>query len=137
MRGNVIDLAVGVIIGAAFGKIVDSLVKDIIMSPLGAVIGRMDFSKLYWAISMDHFNSVEEAEKAGAPVIRYGAFLQNCLTFLITAFAVFMLVKLLNKLHTKPDPKEPVSPTTKECTYCLSTISIRATRCPHCTSQLS
>lgn len=137
MRGNVIDLAVGVVIGAAFGKIVDSVVKDIIMSPLGALIGRMDFAKLFWALSLQHFNTIEEAEKAGVPVVRYGSFLQNCLVFLITAFAVFLLVKVINRLHHKPDPKEPVTPTTKECPFCVSTISIRAKRCPQCTAELA
>ncbi|MDQ6632124.1 MAG: large-conductance mechanosensitive channel protein MscL [Verrucomicrobiota bacterium] len=137
MRGNVIDLAVGVIIGAAFGKIVDSLVKDIIMPPLGLLIGKVDFANLYWNLSEKNYANLEAATKAGAPVIRYGVFLNNILSFVIVAFAVFLLVRLINRLHPKPEPTAPVTPTTKECPFCFSTISLRATRCPQCTSPLT
>ncbi|MBV8536918.1 MAG: large conductance mechanosensitive channel protein MscL [Alphaproteobacteria bacterium] len=134
MRGNVVDLAVGVIIGAAFGKIVTSLVNDIIMPPIGIVLGRVDFSNLFISLSGKHYDSLAEAKAAGAATLNYGVFINNCLDFVIVAFAVFLLIKQVNRLTKKPAPA--AAPTTKECPYCISTIPIKATRCPSCTSEL-
>jgi len=132
MRGNVVDLAVGVIIGAAFGKIVTSLVNDIIMPPLGLILGRVDFSNLFIALNGGHYASLAEAKTVGAPTLNYGLFINNILDFLIVAFAVFLLVRQVNKLNAAP----PSTPTTRPCPYCISSIPIQATRCPHCTSEL-
>lgn len=141
MRGNVIDMAVGIIIGAAFGKIVDSLVKDIIMPPLGWLLGKVDFTNLYLTLPVDgkfeQFDSLEAAQAAGAVTINYGVFINTLISFILVAFAVFMLIKAINKLKdTKTEEEASAEPTTKECPYCCSTISIKATKCPHCTSQL-
>lgn len=136
MRGNVIDLAVGVVIGAAFGKIIDSLVKDIIMPPLGLLTGEVDLSSRFWNLPGKHFQTLEQARGAKAPVIAYGNFVNSILSFVIIAFAIFMLIRVINRLHPKPPPTAPVTPSTKECPFCLSTISLKATRCPQCTSQL-
>ncbi|MDB6025467.1 MAG: mscL [Verrucomicrobiales bacterium] len=136
MRGNVIDLAVGVVIGGAFGAIVNSLVKDLIMPPLSKLTGEVDLSQRFWDLSGKHFNTLKEAVEAKAPVITYGVFLNTIISFLIIAFAVFMLVRFINKLHPKPAPTDTPTPTTKECPFCVSTISLKATRCPQCTSQL-
>jgi len=134
MRGNVVDLAVGIIIGAAFGKIVTSLVNDILMPPLGVVLGKVDFSNLFINLSAAHYDSVAAAKAAGAATINYGAFINNIIDFVIVAFAVFLLVKQMNRLL----PKVEAAPAaTKECPYCTSTIGAAATRCPHCTSQLA
>jgi len=136
MRGNVLDMAVGVIIGAAFGKIVTSLVTDIIMPPFGMILGRVDFSDLGWILpGQARFNTLADAKKAGAAVIGYGNFLNTVIDFLIVAFAVFLLVRQVNQLM-KPKAAPSQAPSTKECPYCASTISIRATRCPQCTSEL-
>lgn len=140
MRGNVIDMAVGIIIGAAFGKIVDSLVNDVIMPPLGWVLGRVDFSQLFFVLPLngqfEHFESLDAAQKAGAVTINYGAFINTVISFLLVAFAVFLLIKGINKLQAprKADPN--AAPTTKECPHCFSTIDIRANRCPNCTSEV-
>ncbi len=133
MRGNVLDLAVGIIIGAAFGKIVTSFVSDILMPPLGLLLGNIDFSNLFIDLSGRHIATLEEAKKAGAATINYGLFLGAIIDFLIVAFAVFLLVRQVNRLKSKP---EPAAPSTRACTYCLSTIPLKATRCPNCTSQL-
>ena len=129
-RGNVIDLAVGVIIGAAFGKVVSSLVTDVIMPPIGMALGRVDFSNLFIALNGATFASLDEAKKAGAPTLNYGVFLNACLEFLIVAFAVFLLVKQVNRL------KGPVVIDTRDCPYCYSKMAIKATRCPACTSEV-
>jgi large conductance mechanosensitive channel len=134
VRGNVVDLAVGVIIGGAFGKIVSSLVDDIIMPPLGMMIGRVDFTNLFIDLSGKNYESLAQAKEAGAATINYGLFLNNVLSFLLVAFAVFLLVKQINRIR-RGDEK-PAEATTKECPYCLSPIPIKATRCPHCTSDL-
>ncbi len=134
MRGNVVDLAVGIILGAAFGKIVTSLVNDILMPPIGLLLGHVDFSSLFINLSGAHYNSVAEAKAAGAATINYGVFINTVLDFVIVAFAVFLLVRQLNQLAKKPAP--PAMPTTRECPYCASTISLRATRCPNCTSEI-
>jgi len=142
MRGNVIDMAVGIIIGAAFGKIIDSLVKDVIMPPIGLALGKVDFSNLYWQIApLDaHYPSLQAAQEAGAVTINYGMFINTIVSFLIVATAIFMLIKCMNKMQAlackKAAEEEAAAPTTKECPYCFSTININATRCPNCTSEL-
>ena len=132
MRGNVVDLAVGIIIGAAFGKIVSSLVNDILMPPIGVLLGKVDFSNLFLNLSGQHYASLAEAKAAGAATLNYGVFINNIIDFLIVAFAVFLLVQQVNRLTKKPEG----APTTKECPYCLSQVPLKATRCPQCTSQL-
>ena len=140
MRGNVIDMAVGIIIGASFGKIVDSLVKDVIMPPIGMLLGKVDFANLYFQLSNRDviYNSLEEAQEAGAVTVNYGLFINTIISFLIVAFAVFMLIKCINELKNKFDKQEAIEAeaTTKECPYCKSIININATRCPNCTSEL-
>jgi large conductance mechanosensitive channel len=134
MRGNVIDLAIGVIIGGAFGKIITSLVNDIIMPPIGLLLGKVDFSNLYFNLSGEKFTSLTKAQEAGAVTINYGTFFNTVIDFLIVAFIVFLLIRQLNKLQ-KP-AEEPAAPATKECPYCMTIISEKATRCPACTSEL-
>jgi large conductance mechanosensitive channel len=129
-RGNVVDLAVGVIIGAAFGKVVSSLVTDVIMPPIGMALGRVDFSNLYVALNGAAYASLDEAKKAGAPTINYGLFLNTCLEFLIVAFAVFLIVKQVNRL------KRPVVIDSRDCPFCMSKMALKATRCPACTSEV-
>ncbi len=133
MKGNVIDLAVGIILGIAFGAIVSSLVNDIIMPPIGLLLGRINFSDLFINLSGTAYTSVKAAKDAGAATINYGVFLNTVINFVIVAFVVFLLVKQVNRMKKEPAPAEP---NTKECKYCLSNIPIKATRCPHCTSQL-
>lgn len=135
MRGNVLDMAVGIIIGAAFGKIVSSFVNDILMPPIGLLLGGVDFSDLFLNLSGKPYASLAEAKAAGAATINYGVFLNTVLDFVIVAFAVFLLVRQINRMRRQPEPA-PAIPTTKECPYCFSVISIRATRCPHCTSEV-
>jgi large conductance mechanosensitive channel len=135
MRGNVVDLAVGIVIGAAFGKIVTSFVSDILMPPLGLLLGRVDFSNLFLNLSGTHYASLAEAKAAGAATLNYGLFINTILDFVIVAFAVFLLVKQVNRLTRKP-AEAPQPPTTKECPYCVSAIPLRATRCPNCTSSV-
>jgi large conductance mechanosensitive channel len=134
MRGNVIDMAVGIVIGAAFGRIVSSLVNDIIMPPIGLVLGKVDFSNLFLNLSGRHFDSLADAKKAGAAVISYGTFMNTIIDFVIVAFAIFLLVRQINRLQ-RPKPAA-AAPTTKDCPYCASTIPIKAVRCPNCTSDL-
>ena len=131
MRGNVLDMAIGVIIGGAFGKIVSSLVSDVLMPPLGLLMGKVDFSSLFINLSGTPQPSLAAAKVAGAPTINYGVFLQATIDFIIIAFVIFMLVKQVNRLKKAP-PAGP--PTTKDCPHCLSTIPIKATKCAHCTS---
>ena len=136
MRGNVVDMAVGIIIGAAFGAIVQSLVADVIMPPIGLILGNVDFSNLFVVLKecavAAPYASLAEAQKAGAVTINYGKFLNAVVSFVIVAFAVFMLIRAINQLKRK----EEAAPTTKECPQCFSSISIKAKRCPNCTSQL-
>jgi large conductance mechanosensitive channel len=134
MRGNVIDLAVGVIIGAAFGKIVSSLVDDVLMPPIGKLLHGVDFSTLFIALDSRHFDSLGDAKRAGVATINYGLFLNTVINFLIVAFCVFILVQQVNRWTKKPAPA--AAPTTKECPQCTMTIPIQAKRCPHCTSQI-
>ena len=140
MRGNVLDMAVGVIIGAAFGKIVDSLVKEIIMPPLGLLISKVDFTNMYFLIkegtSPAPYVSLDAAKAAGAVTINIGLFLNAVISFAIVAFAVFMLITLVNKLDKKKTDEAPAAPTTKKCPYCCSDIPLDAVKCPHCTSDL-
>ena len=133
MRGNVVDLAVGVIIGAAFGKIVSSLVNDIIMPPLGLILGQVDFSSLFLNLSGKSYASLAEAKAAGAPTVNYGVFINNVIDFLIVAFVIFLLVRSINRLHHAPAPPPPA---TRPCPYCLTTVPLKATRCPACTSEI-
>lgn len=133
MRGNVIDLAVGVIIGGAFGKIVTSLVNDIVMPVIGLLLGKVDFSNLFVAFGSGNFNTIEEAKNAGVATLNYGLFINNVIDFLIIAFSIFIVIRQINRLNKKK--KEEESPvTTTQCKYCFSEINIAATRCPHCTS---
>jgi large conductance mechanosensitive channel len=134
MRGNVIDLAVGVIIGAAFGKIVASLVEDIIMPPVGLLLHGVNFTDLFIALNGKHFDTLAAAKAAGAPTLNYGLFLNNVINFLIVAFCVFILVQQVNRWMKKPEPA--AAPTTKECPQCAMTIPIKARKCPHCTTQI-
>jgi large conductance mechanosensitive channel len=133
MKGNVLDLAVGFIIGAAFGKIVTSLVSDVIMPPIGLILGKVDFSSLFLNLSGKSYSSLAEAKAAGAATLNYGIFLNNIVDFLIVAFAVFLLVRMVNRWN-KPAPA--AAPSTKECPYCASAIPLKATRCPNCTSEI-
>ncbi len=137
MRGNVVDMAVGIIIGAAFGTIISSLVSDVIMPPIGLLLGNVDFSNLFIVLkegaAAGPYASIVDAKKAGAVTINYGLFVNTIISFLIVAFAIFVMISNLNKLKKK---EAPAVPTTKDCSYCLSVIPIKATRCPHCTSEL-
>jgi len=135
MRGNVIDLAIGVIIGGAFGKIVTSFVNDILMPPIGMILGKIDFSNLFISLSGEKYPSLAAAKEAGAATLNYGLFLNSVIDFLIVALVIFFIVKQVNRL--KPEkPAAPAEPTTKPCPYCFTDIPIKATRCPHCTSLL-
>ncbi|HTV58463.1 MAG TPA: large conductance mechanosensitive channel protein MscL [Verrucomicrobiae bacterium] len=133
MRGNVLDMAVGIIIGAAFGKIVTSLVNDVLMPPFGLILGKVDFSSLFLNISGKDYPTLASAKAAGAATINYGTFINNVIDFLIVAFVIFLLVRQVNRWN-KPAPA--AAPATKECPYCVSTIPDKATRCPQCTSEL-
>jgi len=139
MRGNVIDMAVGIIIGAAFGKIVDSLVNDIIMPPLGWLLGKVDFSQLFFALPVDgkfqSYPSLDAAQAAGAVTINYGACINTIISFAMVAFAVFLLIKGINKLKADEEIKD-AEETTKECPHCFSKIDKRANKCPNCTADI-
>jgi large conductance mechanosensitive channel len=135
MRGNVLDLAVAVIIGAAFGKIVTSFVNDILMPPIGLILGKVDFSSLFIDLSGQSHPSLAAAKAAGAATINYGAFINTVVDFLIVAFVVFLFINQLSKAVRKPEPE--AAPTTKDCGFCCTAIPIKATRCPNCTSQLA
>ena len=136
-RGNVVDLAVGVIVGAAFTKIITSLVEGILMPPIGLVTGRIDFTSLFWVLdrSKPRPASLAEAKTAGIPVIAYGQFVNDLITFLIVAFIIFLIVKRANRLWSD-EPAASEEPTTKNCPYCVSAIAVKATRCPNCTCEL-
>ncbi len=140
MRGNVVDMAVGIIIGGAFGTIVKSLVADVMMPPIGLLLGGVDFSNLFLTLkegtTAGPYASLAAAQEAGAVTISYGIFINAVISFLIVAFAVFLLIKSINKLQAEEEEPE-AEPTEKECPFCLSSIAIKATRCPACTSQLS
>ncbi len=137
MRGNVLDMAVGVILGAAFGKIVTSMVNDVLMPPVGLVLGRMDFSGLFINLTSKSFSTLAEAKAAGAPTLNYGAFINTVIDFLIVAFVIFLLVHQFNRLLERAKkPPEPVAPVVRDCPFCLSSVPAKATRCAHCTSEL-
>jgi large conductance mechanosensitive channel len=139
MRGNVVDMAVGIIIGGAFGTIVKSLVSDVIMPPIGLLLGGVDFSELFLVLkegsTPSPYVALAEAQAAGAVTINYGVFINSVISFIIVAFAVFMLIKSLNKLK-REEEAPAVEPTEKECPYCFTNIPIKAIRCPHCTSEV-
>lgn len=132
-RGNLLDLAIGIILGTAFGKIITSFVSDILMPPIGLLLGRVDFANLFINLTEQPYASLAAAKAAGAPTINYGVFLNTLLDFIIVAFVMFLLIRQINRLQRQPKPE---APTTKECPYCRSTILIKATRCPNCTSDL-
>ncbi len=139
MRGNVVDMAVGIIIGAAFGTIIKSLVSDVIMPPIGLLLGNVDFANLYVLIkegaeAAGPYAALADAQAAGAVTLNYGVFINTIISFIIVAFAVFLLIRNINKLKRKEEA--PAEPTTKDCPFCFTAIPIKATRCPHCTSQL-
>jgi large conductance mechanosensitive channel len=134
VKGNVMDMAVGLIIGAAFGKIVTSLVNDVIMPPIGLLMGKMDFSSLFVSLTGEHFDTLKAAKDAGAATINYGAFINTVIDFVIVAFVIFLVIKQINRLKREAPPS---APNTKECPYCLATIPLAASRCGHCTSQLT
>jgi large conductance mechanosensitive channel len=133
MRGNVMDMAVGIIIGAAFGKIISSAVNDILMPPIGLLLGNVDFSNLFVSLSGQHFESLAKAKEAGAATINYGLFLNTILDFVIVAFVIFLLIRQMNRLKKEAPP---ALPNTKDCPYCMSSIPIKATRCLYCTSEV-
>ena len=134
MRGNVVDMAVGIIIGAAFGKIVTSFVNDILMPPIGLLLGKVDFSNLFISLSGQHYPTVAAAKAAGAATLNYGIFINTALDFVVIAFAIFLLIRQVNRMKR---PAPPPAPSTKECPFCLSAIPLKATRCPHCTSEVT
>ena len=140
LRGNVLDMAVGIIIGASFGKIVDSLVKDVIMPPIGVLLGKVDFSNLFFPIYPvgEHYNSLADAQAAGAVTINYGTFINTIISFVVVAIAVFFVIKAINTLKSNicKEEKAEEAATTKECPLCCSTIPINAKKCPHCTGDI-
>src|ERR1700722_4761909 len=135
MRGNVLDMVVRIIIGAAVWQIVTSFVQDVLMPPIGRLIGHVDFSNLFLNLSETHYPTIAAAKAAGAATLNYGLFLNTVINFLIVAFAVFLLVRQVNRLAPKPAPAAP-APAMRECPYCLSSVPAKATRCSHCTSEL-
>jgi large conductance mechanosensitive channel len=130
MRGNVMDMAVGIIIGAAFGKIITSFVNDVLMPPIGLLLGKVDFTNLFFTLSGESFATVAEAQKAGAVIIKYGLFINNVIDFVIVALAIFLVIRQINRMKRQPAPED------KDCPFCFSAIPIKATRCPNCTSEL-
>jgi large conductance mechanosensitive channel len=134
MRGNVLDLAVGIVIGAAFGKIITSFVSDILMPPIGAILGKADFSNLFIDLTGAGHASLAAAKAAGAATLNYGSFINTVIDFLIVAFAIFLLIRQVNRFSRQPEAAP--APTTKDCPHCLSSIPLKATRCAHCTSEL-
>jgi large conductance mechanosensitive channel len=139
MRGSVLDMAVGIIIGAAFGTIVSSLVADILMPPIGLLLGRVDFANLYILLTAGHtpgpYASLAAAQQAGAVTLNYGAFINRIISFLIIAFSIFLLIRAMNRLQRKAEAPA-AAPTTKDCPYCATAVPVKAVRCPHCTSEL-
>jgi len=141
VKGNVVDMAVGIIIGAAFGTIVKSLVSDIIMPPIGLLLGNVDFSNLFIILKdgtagAGAYATIADAQAAGAVTLNYGLFINTVISFLIVAFAIFILVKNINRLKKQEEPAPTAAPTTKDCPYCFTSIAINATRCPNCTSNI-
>jgi large conductance mechanosensitive channel len=136
VKGNVMDMAVGIVIGGAFGKIVTSLVNDIIMPPVGMLLGKVPFADLFIALGNGHYTTLKEAKDAGVPTINYGLFINTILDFAIVAFCIFLVVRQMNRFRTVLSPATPAEPTTKTCPECLSTIPIKAKRCAQCTTPL-
>jgi large conductance mechanosensitive channel len=136
MRGSVLDLAIGLVIGAAFGKIVTSFVNDILMPPIGLLLGKVDFSNMFFALNGAAYDSLAKAKAAGAPTVNYGVFINTVLDFVIVAFVVFLLVKQINRMR-REEPAPAPAPATKECPYCISAIPVKAVRCPQCTSEVA
>lgn len=140
LRGNVVDMAVGVILGAAFGAIITSLVNDVLMPPVGMLFGKIDFANLYWVLQngtpAGPYLSLTAAQEAGAVTLNYGVFINSVITFLIVALAMYLLIRSINQLKRAKPEAAPPEPITKECAYCFSEISIKAVRCPNCTSEL-
>ena len=134
MRGNVLDMAVGIVIGVAFGGIVTSFVQDILMPPIGRLVGHVDFSNLFINLGDTHYDTLAAAKAAGAATINYGLFLNTVINFLIVAFAIFLLIRQVNRFEPKPAPA--AAPTTRDCPYCLTAVPLKATKCAHCTSEL-
>ncbi len=134
MRGNVMDLAIGIVIGAAFGKIVTSFVSDILMPPIGLALGNVDFTNLFINLSGTHYDTLKAAKEAGAPTINYGLFLGVVIDFIIVAFAIFLVIRMVNRMRRKKEVEPEAA--TKECAFCLSSIPINAIKCAHCTSDL-
>ena len=133
MRGSVLDMAIGIVIGAAFGKIVGSFVDDVLMPPIGRLLGHVDFSNLFLNLSAGHYDTLAAAKEAGAATLNYGVFLNTVINFLIVAFAIFLLVRQVNRMKRQP---APATPTAKDCPYCQMSVPLKATRCPHCTSEM-
>lgn len=134
IKGNMVDLAVGVVIGGAFGKIITSLVNDIIMPLAGLLMGRIDFSNLFFTLGDGRFNTIQEAKNAGVPTVNYGLFVNNIIDFLIVAFSIFIVVRQINKFSKKKEDKSLTNK--KKCEYCCTEINVKATRCPNCTSEI-
>lgn len=132
MRGNVVDLAVGIILGATFGRIVTSFVGDILMPPVGLALGRVDFANLFFSLNGQRYPTLQAAKAAGAPTINYGIFINTTIDFIVVAFVIFLVVRQINRMRREA----PTTPSTRECPYCASVIPLKATRCPNCTSQL-
>jgi large conductance mechanosensitive channel len=137
VKGNVLDLAVGIIIGTAFNNVIQSLVKDIILPPIGLVLHKVDFSNLFVNLGGTHYANIADAQKAGAPTINYGLFINTLISFLVTAFAVFLVVRWMNVMRRRREAGKDLGPSIKSCPFCFSDISIKATRCPQCTSTLA
>ena len=133
MKGSMVDLAIGIVIGAAFGKIITSLVSDVIMPPIGLLLGKVDFSSLFIDLSGKGYATLAEAKAAGAATINYGLFLNTVIDFIIVAFVIFLIIKQINRMKREEAPAAPV---TKECPYCFTSIPVQATRCPNCTTEL-
>ena len=137
VKGNVMDMAIGIVIGASFGKIATSLVNDVLMPPIGLLLGKVDFNSLFVPLDGKTYASLDAAKKAGAATFNYGAFINTVLDFIIVAFAMFIIVQWYQSMSERMEgPKPAEAPTTKQCPFCMSDIPIAATRCPHCTSQL-
>jgi large conductance mechanosensitive channel len=136
IKGNFLDMAVGIIIGVAFGSVVNSLVNDVIMPPIGFLLNRVDFSNLFINLSSGSYASLKLAKDAGASTLNYGLFINTVINFLIVAFVMFLIVRTVNRMKREEKPAAPAAPATKDCPYCFSAIPVKATRCPHCTSEL-
>ena len=137
MRGNVVDMAVGIVIGVAFGAIIKSLVADIIMPPIGMLLKGINFSDLFISLDGSNYASITEAQDAAAPTLNYGMFINNIINFLIVAFIIFLVVRAINRIKKQASKEEEIKPSTKDCPFCLSSIPIKASRCPQCTSELA